>query len=124
MERELGYRTVQSTGRGSFVMSLPKKWAQEIGIDKGSLIAIKIMEDGSLVLIPRKMEEKRNEKSIISKEYFIKVNQRSDTESVCRRVASLYETGAELMHLSFKDITNNKEFKTSVTNLLKKQLRR
>jgi phosphate uptake regulator len=122
MERELGYRTVQSTGRGSFVISLPKKWAQEIGIDKGSLIAIKILADGALVLIPRKMEEKRNEKSIISKEYFIKVNQRSDTESVCRRIASLYATGAELMHLSFKDITNNKELKTSVTNLVRNLL--
>jgi phosphate uptake regulator len=122
MERELGYRTVQSTGRGSFVMSLPKKWAQEIGIDKGSLIAIKIMEDMSLVLIPRKMEEKRNEKSEVLKEYFIKTNQRSDTESVCRRLTSLYATGAELIHLSFKDMDNSREFKTAVTNLVRNLL--
>ena len=60
MERELGYRTVQSTGRASFIMSLPKKWAQEAGIDKGSQIAIKIREDGSLILTPQKIEEKRN----------------------------------------------------------------
>jgi phosphate uptake regulator len=92
MERELGYRTVQSTGRGSFIMSLPKKWAQEVGIDKGSQIALKIMKDMSLVLIPRKIEEKRNEKSEISKEYFIKASQRSDAISVCRRLTSLYET--------------------------------
>ena len=122
MERELGYRTVQSTGRGSFVMSLPKKWAQETGIDKGSLIAIKIMEDMSLVLIPRKMEEKRNEKSEVLKEYFIKTNQRSDTESVCRRLTSLYATGAELIHLSFKDMDNSREFKTAVTNLVRNLL--
>jgi len=122
MERELGYRTVQSTGRGSFVMSLPKKWAQEIGIDKGSLIAIKIMEDMSLVLIPRKMEEKRNEKSEVLKEYFIKTNQRSDTESVCRRITSLYATGAELIHLNFKDMDNSREFKTAVTNLVRNLL--
>ena len=49
MEKELGYRTVQSTGRGSFIMSLPKKWAQEVGIEKGSQIALKIMEDMSLM---------------------------------------------------------------------------
>ena len=122
MERELGYRTVQSTGRGSFIMSLPKKWAQEIGIDKGSQIAIKIMADRSLVLIPRKMEEKRNEKSEILKEYFIEINQRSDTESVCRRLTSLYATGAELIHLSFKDIEHIKEFKTTVTNLVRNLL--
>jgi phosphate uptake regulator len=122
MERELGYRTVQSTGRGSFIMSLPKKWAQEAGIEKGSQIALKIMKDMSLVLIPCKMEEKRKEKSEISKEYFIEVNQRSDSESVCRRLTSLYATGAELIHLSFRDIENSKEFKTAVTNLARNLL--
>ena len=122
MERELGYRTVQSTGRGSFIMSLPKKWAQEIGINKGSLIAIKITEDRSLVLIPRTMEEKKNEKPEISKEYFVEVDHRSDPESVCRRLTSLYATGAELIHLSFKDIENSKDFKAAVTNLVRNLL--
>ena len=117
MEKELGYRTVQSTGRSSFIMSLPKKWAQEVGIEKGSQIALKIKEDMSLVLVPRKMEEKRNEKSEILKEYFIKVNQRSDTKSVCRRLTSLYETGAELIHLNFEDLENKKEIKKAVTDL-------
>jgi phosphate uptake regulator len=96
MEKDLGYRTVQSTGRGSFIMSLPKKWAKMTDIEKGSQIAIKIMEDMSLVLIPRKIEEKKHEKSNRPKEYFVKVNQRSDTESVCRRLISLYATGAVL----------------------------
>jgi phosphate uptake regulator len=117
MEKDLGYRTVQSTGRGSFIMSLPKKWAQEVGIEKGSQIALKIKEDMSLVLVPRKMEKKRNEKSEISKEYYIKVNQRSDTKSVCRRLTSLYETGAELIHIIFEDLENRKEIKKAVTAL-------
>ena len=122
MERELGYRTVQSTGRGSFTMSLPKKWAQETGINKGSQIAVKIMADRSLVLIPRKMEEEKNEKSEMLKEYFIEINQRSDAESVCRRMTSLYATGAEMIHLSFKDAEQIKEFKTTVTNLVRNLL--
>jgi phosphate uptake regulator len=117
MEKELGYRTVQSTGRGSFTMSLPKKWAQEVGIEKGSQIALKIMENMSLVMIPRILEEKRSEKSEILKEYFIRVNQRSDAKSVCRRLTSLYETGAELIHLNFEDLENKKEIKKAVTDL-------
>lgn len=117
MEKDLGYRTVQSTGRGSFIMSLPKKWAQEIGIDKGSQIAIKIVDDMSLILIPRKLEGKRNEKFDRLKEYFVRVNQRSDSESICRRLVSLYATGAEKIHLSFKDVENSKEFKAEVRNL-------
>jgi phosphate uptake regulator len=122
MERELGFRTVQSTGRGSFTMSLPKKWAQEAGISKGSQIAIKIMEDGSLVLVPRKIEEKRNKKLGTAKEYFIQVNQRSDTESVCRKLTSLYATGAELIHLDFGNAENRKEFKSAVTNSVRSLL--
>ena len=117
MEKELGYRTVQSTGRGSFTMSLPKKWAQEVGIEKGSQIALKIMENMSLVMIPRMLEEKRGEKSEILKEYLIRVNQRSDAKSVCRRLTSLYETGAELIHLNFEDLENKKEIKKAVTDL-------
>jgi phosphate uptake regulator len=117
MEKELGYRTVQSTGRGSFTMSIPKKWAQEVGIEKGSQIALKIMENMSLVMVPRMLEEKRSEKSEILKEYFIRVNQRSDAKSVCRRLTSLYETGAELIHLYFEDLENKKEIKKAVTDL-------
>ncbi|TRO50154.1 phosphate uptake regulator PhoU, partial [Candidatus Bathyarchaeota archaeon] len=82
-----------------------------------SQIALRIMDDMSLVLIPSKMEEKRNEKSEISKEFFINVNQRSDTKSVCRRLTSLYATGAELIHLSFEDAEDKVEIKHAVMEL-------
>ena len=98
-------------------MSLPKQWAQETGIDKGSQIAVRIMEDMSLILVPRKMEDRRNEKSDKLRECSVRLNQRSDTESMCRRLVSLYATGAELIHLSFGDVENSKEFKTAVTDL-------
>jgi phosphate uptake regulator len=122
MEQELGYRTVQSTGRGSFIMSLPKKWAQVVGIEKGSQIALKIMDDRSLVMVPRMLEEKRIEDSEILKEYFIRVNQRSDAKSVCRRLISLYETGAELIHLNFEDLENKREIKKAATDLARSLL--
>ncbi len=121
MERELGYRTVQSTGRGTFTMSLPKKWAQEIGIDKGSQISIKINGDKALVLTPQKMEHKKNTSEKL-KEYSIEINQKSDSDSVCRKLTSLYATGAELIHLNFKNTENNKEFKNAITNLVRNLL--
>ncbi len=121
MEKELGYRTVQSTGRGTFTMSLPKKWAQEIGIDKGSQISIKINTDKALVLTPQKMEHKKNTPEKL-KEYSIEINQKSDPDSVCRKLTSLYATGAELIHLNFKNTENNKEFKNAITNLVRNLL--
>lgn len=123
MEKDVGYRTVQSAGRGSFIISLPKKWTQEVGIGKGSQIAIKIMEDMSLIMIPRVIEEKRIAKGIgRPREFCIKINQKSDPESVCRRLVSLYAAGSEVIHLSFKGTENKKESRTTVANLVKNLL--
>jgi phosphate uptake regulator len=120
MEEDVGYRTLQAAGRGSFIISLPKKWIQEIGIGKGSQIAIKIMDDMSLVLVPRKIEEERMDKGFgRQKEYLVKINRRSDPKSVCRRLISLYATSSEVIHVNFKDVENNNEFRKVVSNLVK-----
>jgi phosphate uptake regulator len=123
MEEDVGYRTLQAAGRGSFIISLPKKWIQEIGLGKGSQIAIKIMEDMSLVLVPRKIEEERIDKGgRRPREYAVKVNSKSDPKSVCRRLISLYATSSEVIHVNFKDVENSKEFRTSVADLVKNLL--
>jgi len=123
MEEDVGYRTVQSAGRGSFIISLPKKWVQTIGIGKGSQIAIKIMEDMSLILVPRKIEEERINKGVgRSGEYYIKVNQKSDPKSLCRRLISLYVASSEIVHLNFAAVGSGKEFRIAVTNLAKNLL--
>ncbi|HUU87685.1 MAG TPA: AbrB/MazE/SpoVT family DNA-binding domain-containing protein, partial [Candidatus Glassbacteria bacterium] len=38
-KRDLGYRRVQSTGRGSYIISLPKNWVKDLGLKKGSEVA-------------------------------------------------------------------------------------
>lgn len=123
MEEDVGYRTVQSAGRGSFIISLPKKWVQEIGIGKGSQIAIKIMEDMSLILVPRKIEEERiNKGAGRSREYYIKVGRTCDPKSLCRRLIALYATSSEIIHLSFGAVENSKELRAAVTDLAKNLL--
>jgi phosphate uptake regulator len=123
MEEDVGYRTVQSAGRGSFIISLPKKWVQEIGIGKGSQIAIKILEDMSLILVPRKIEEDKMKKGGgRSGEYYIEVNQKSDPGSLCRRLISLYAASSEIIHLSFVGLEDNKELRAAVANLAKNLL--
>ncbi len=51
-EKDLGYRRVQCTGRGSFIISLPKEWVQDIGLKRGSEIAFNLEPDSSLTLVP------------------------------------------------------------------------
>jgi AbrB family looped-hinge helix DNA binding protein len=45
-------RTVQFTGRSSYVVTLPKAWAERVGIRKGSVIILKLNEDGGITLYP------------------------------------------------------------------------
>ena len=41
-EKDLGYRRVQCTGRGSYIISLPKEWVEDIGLKRGSEIAFNL----------------------------------------------------------------------------------
>ena len=75
-EKDLGYRRVQSTGRGSYIISLPKEWIQDIGLKKGSEIDFNVQADSSLTLVPRKLKEKYEEDEDAKlKEYYINVDE-------------------------------------------------
>ncbi|MFX0141630.1 MAG: hypothetical protein ACFFDN_48785 [Candidatus Hodarchaeota archaeon] len=53
MERT--YRKLQKIG-GSLVISLPKKWTENYDLEAGSMAAIEVREDGTLLVLP-KMED-------------------------------------------------------------------
>jgi phosphate uptake regulator len=123
MEKDLGYRRVQRTGRGSYITCLPKDWVQEVGIEKGSEIAFKVQDDSSLILVPRKiMEGKKETEKPKLKEYWIYVDKKSDPQSVCRRIISLYVVSADIIHIRFKDSEIDPKFKTAINNLVKNTL--
>ncbi len=52
------WRRVQRTGGGSFSVTLPKSWAQRLGVREGSMISLIVNEDGSLRLVPEGVQEK------------------------------------------------------------------
>jgi len=123
MEKDLGYRRVQSTGRGSYIISLPKDWVEENGIGKGGELAFKLQDDSSLILVPRKiMEGKREEEEPKLKEYWIIVDLKDDPKSVCRKLISLYVISADLIHVRFKDGVITPKLKAAINNLVKNGL--
>jgi len=123
MEKDLGYRRVQCAGRGSLSISLPKDWAKDVGIEKGSEITFKVREDSSLILVPRKIMEGRKETEKPKlREYWIYVDQKSDLQSICRRITSLYVVSADLIHVRFKDSEIYQKSKTAMENLVKNAL--
>jgi phosphate uptake regulator len=103
-EKDLGYRRVQCTGRGSYIISLPKEWVQDIGLKRGSEIDFKVQPDSALTLVPRKLKEKYEEnKGGKLKEYYINVDvSEEDLQSTLRMIKALYVISADLIRVHFK----------------------
>ena len=123
MSRDLGYRRIQRTGRGSYIVSLPKKWVQDLRLEKGNLLAFEIQEDSSILLVPRKiLEGKEETREPTLKEYWISVSLKDDPESICRKIISLYVISADLIRIHYKDGEIPVEHKVSINNLHKNML--
>src|SRR5512135_1648907 len=117
-EKELGYRRVQSTGRGSYIISLPKEWVQDIGLKRGSEISFNVQSDLSLVLVPRKIKESSDEKNS-QKEYCVNANPKEEPQSTLRMIKALYAIGADIIHIRFKSVEDAEKYKTETKNFVR-----
>ncbi len=115
-EKDLGYRRVQSTGRGSYIISLPKEWVQDIGLKRGSEIAFSIQSDSSLALVPRKLKEKDSDEESKLKEYYIGVDPKEEPHSTLRMIRALYAIGADIIRVHFKNTEDASKYKTEAKN--------
>jgi phosphate uptake regulator len=116
-EKDLGYRRVQCTGRGSYIISLPKEWVQDLGLKRGSEIAFSIQPNSTLTLIPRKLNEKEGrEDASKQREYCINVDPKESSESTLRMVRALYAIGADIIRIRFKNSTEATKFKNELKN--------
>jgi len=86
-------RRIQVTGRGSYIVSLPKKWVENIGLGRGGQVVV-ARENGTLRVTPRTMvkQEKRNEITFA-------ISSKGDVESIVRRVIALYLVGYNVIRL-------------------------
>jgi phosphate uptake regulator len=123
-EKDLGYRRVQCTGRGSYIISLPKEWVQDIGLKKGSEIDFKVQPDSSLTLVPRKLKEKYEEaKGAKLKEYYINVDvSEEDLQSTLRMIKALYVISADIIRVHFKGAKNVVKCKNIIKNFARDTL--
>jgi len=123
-EKDLGYRRVQRTGRGSYIISLPKEWIQDIGLKKGSEIDFNVQPDSSLTLVPRKLKEKYKEDTYAKlKEYYINVDlEKEDLQSTLRMIKALYVISADILRIHFKGAEDAAKGKTEIKNFAKDTL--
>lgn len=114
-EKDLGYRRVQCTGRGSYIVSLPKEWVQDIGLKRGSEIDFSVQSDSSLILVPRKLKERKGEDEATKlKEYLINVDPKDEKESTFRMIRALYAIGADIIRVHFKSEEDATKYKQEI----------
>ncbi len=117
-EKDLGYRRVQCTGRGSYIISLPKEWVEDIGLKRGSEIAFNIQPDQTLALVPRKiMEKEGREDGNKPKEYYINIDPKEPPQSTLRMIRALYAIGADIIRIHFKNTPDSTKNKNEIKNL-------
>lgn len=119
MERDLGYRKIQVTGRGSYIVSLPKDWVLDSDLKKGSQLAFKIQEDSSLLLVPRSVLEQRKETKSTLNEFSVSITQKEDPQSIERRLKSLYVVSAHVIRIRFRAGELTPQQKNAITNTVR-----
>jgi phosphate uptake regulator len=117
-EKDLGYRRVQCTGRGSYIISLPKEWVQDLELKRGSEIAFNIQPDSTLTLVPRKIQEKEGRGNAAKpKEYYISIDPKENIPSILRMIRALYAIGADIIRVHFKNTQEAVKYKNEIKTL-------
>ncbi len=88
----LELRRIQETGGGTVLVSLPKGWAERVGVKKGAVVAMSEREDGSILVDPRYGVEQAPKTAVIS-----------PTKNVRREITSRYLLGYDIIQVTTKE---------------------
>jgi phosphate uptake regulator len=110
-------RKVQFTGRSTYVLSLPKKWVEELHLKAGDQVTLMRELDNSLSIAP--IAAGRSE-SISEVTAVISPNENSN--AIKRKVVSMYLAGYNIIHLKFKAGRMNPGVRDAVREVVRRNL--
>jgi phosphate uptake regulator len=87
-------RRIQVTGRGSFIVSLPKRWVIERSLNRGDKVVFSDGGEGSLRISPLESAVKSG-----PSETTFTINPLTDPESIIRRIVALYLIGFTVIRM-------------------------
>jgi phosphate uptake regulator len=108
-------RRVQVTGKSTYIVSLPKKWIEEVGIERGETVTILRQSDKSLLIIPKNIipPEKPTESTLVT-------SSRENPYSLVRKVISFYLIGYNTIRV----ITNEERISLDQREMIKEFVRK
>lgn len=111
-------RRVQLTGRGSYIVSVPKHWIEEAGLEKGGRIEFNRQGNKGLLLTPFAQAEHGDDKSRCA----ISIDSEETPESVQRRVISLYVVGFSTIEVRGKSGSLTAPVREAVREVARRKL--
>jgi phosphate uptake regulator len=111
-------RKLQITGGSTYVISLPKRWVTQNGLEKGSSLVVRQEETGFLSILPPDIG--KTEKT---EEAHIKVSPEDSSEALIRKTVAVYLQGYNIIHIRAKTqeeilSTHRNAIKTFARNML------
>lgn len=90
-------RKIQVTGKSTYIVSLPRKWAEEVKLKRGEQIQLIEQDDLSLLLIPKSLVKEK------SREVEISISPKDNPDSIIRSVIAFYLIGYNLIRVTTKE---------------------
>ena len=111
-------RRVQVTGRGSYIVSIPKHWVEAAGLKKGGRVEFSRQQNRGLLLAPfdgggMTEERMRCELALPSD---------ADPDAVTRKIISLYVIGFSTIEITAKSGTLSAGVRDSIRNVARQKL--
>jgi phosphate uptake regulator len=94
------------------VLSLPKRWITQNGLEKGSPLIVRQEESGTLTVLPPELGKLEK-----SEEALIRVSSEDSSEALIRKTVSVYLLGYNIIHIRPKD--RQKEILSTQRNAVK-----
>jgi phosphate uptake regulator len=91
-------RKIQFSGKSSYMLALPKKWVEEMGLEAGDSVAVEKQGDSSLIVTPRV-----GKMAIGRSEAIIEVSSRNKTDSIVRQLISIYLLGYSTIQVKARE---------------------
>jgi len=110
-------RKLQETGRASFIISVPKRWVQDLRLGKGSLVRVARQQDGSLLLTAGQALVRQRPTEVA-----VPVESSQDPRSLARKLIALYLIGFNTIVLKSKDQGLSPSIRDTVRELVRRKL--
>jgi phosphate uptake regulator len=111
-------RRIQVTGRGSYVVSIPKHWVEQMQIKKGGRLEFSEQQGEGLLLTPVAQLKQENEHTRCE----ISIAPQATPDAVARRIISLYVVGYSTIEVSSESGTLSASIRDSIRDVARSKL--